>query len=322
MKAQTPPRAWAWAMMWLTSVVLPEDSGPKISTIRPRGTPPMPSARSSARDPVGIASTLTVPLSPRRISEPSPNSFLMPLTALSSAASLAFASLAETSFKLVLLSAISDHLTAARSGQLDLGQGDVSRTRRLEFRTVERRPGCHRRAPRAPTAAAPEGSPLPSAAAIRAPRRAPWRPSHAARTAASPARRAARRSRSRLSSLLHLLGSRRERRQGEEAGRPRGGRATGPAARSAAPERRLCSIAAATRPASSVRPVAEEGQGDVEVLGGNRPQGRVAKRLLAPGTDPLADRVRQVEGDEHADGLAVGGWLAHPVHATASGRTR
>ena len=94
-------------MMWLTSVVLPEDSGPKISTMRPRGTPPMPSARSSARDPVGIDSTLTVPLSPRRISEPSPNSFLMPLTVFSSAASFAFASLAETSFKFVFLSAIS-----------------------------------------------------------------------------------------------------------------------------------------------------------------------------------------------------------------------
>jgi len=112
MKAQTPPIAWAWAMMWLTRVVFPEDSGPKISTIRPRGTPPMPSARSSARAPVGIASTLTVPLSPRRISEPSPNSLRMPLTAFSSAASLAFASLAETSlrpfkpFIPVLLSAI------------------------------------------------------------------------------------------------------------------------------------------------------------------------------------------------------------------------
>ena len=39
------------------SVVLPEDSGPKTSTMRPRGTPPMPSARSSESAPVGIAST-------------------------------------------------------------------------------------------------------------------------------------------------------------------------------------------------------------------------------------------------------------------------
>ena len=40
------------------SVVLPEDSGPKTSTIRPRGTPPIPSARSSESAPVGIAATL------------------------------------------------------------------------------------------------------------------------------------------------------------------------------------------------------------------------------------------------------------------------
>src|SRR3954451_6200354 len=74
MKAQTPPIAWAWAMMWLISVVLPEDSGPKISTMRPRGTPPMPSARSSDRAPVGIASTFTrAPGSPIFITAPLPN---------------------------------------------------------------------------------------------------------------------------------------------------------------------------------------------------------------------------------------------------------
>ena len=41
---------------WQT-VVLPLDSGPKISVIRPRGIPPTPSARSSAIEPVGIEST-------------------------------------------------------------------------------------------------------------------------------------------------------------------------------------------------------------------------------------------------------------------------
>ena len=40
-------------------VVFPEDSGPKISTIRPRGIPPMPSARSSDSAPVEIVFTLT-----------------------------------------------------------------------------------------------------------------------------------------------------------------------------------------------------------------------------------------------------------------------
>ena len=59
MNAQTPPSFWASARMWYISVVLPEDSGPKTSTMRPRGTPPMPSARSSDSAPVGIAWTFT-----------------------------------------------------------------------------------------------------------------------------------------------------------------------------------------------------------------------------------------------------------------------
>src|ERR1700754_2633211 len=136
MKAQMPPSFWASAMMWLTSVVLPEDSGPKTSPMGPRGAPPIPSARSSASEPVGIEATLIVPLSPSRISEPSPNSLLIPVTALSRAASFAFASLAEASFKFTFLSAIrSPHCRP--SGQLDLGQRGVARTLRLEFRTVE-----------------------------------------------------------------------------------------------------------------------------------------------------------------------------------------
>ena len=35
-------------------VVLPEDSGPKISTTRPRGKPPTPSAASNEIEPVEI----------------------------------------------------------------------------------------------------------------------------------------------------------------------------------------------------------------------------------------------------------------------------
>ena len=35
-------------------MVLPEPSGPKTSTTRPRGMPPTPSAMSSASDPVGM----------------------------------------------------------------------------------------------------------------------------------------------------------------------------------------------------------------------------------------------------------------------------
>ena len=35
-------------------MVLPEPSGPKTSTMRPRGMPPTPSAMSSASEPVGM----------------------------------------------------------------------------------------------------------------------------------------------------------------------------------------------------------------------------------------------------------------------------
>ena len=57
MKAHTPPFRCASAITWYTSVVLPDDSGPKISTTRPRGRPPTPRARSSPRQPVEIAAT-------------------------------------------------------------------------------------------------------------------------------------------------------------------------------------------------------------------------------------------------------------------------
>src|ERR1035437_10102438 len=50
MKAATPPRRWASAMMCWQTVVLPDDSGPKISEIRPRGIPPTPRARSRAAE--------------------------------------------------------------------------------------------------------------------------------------------------------------------------------------------------------------------------------------------------------------------------------
>ena len=54
MNAAMPPRFCASAMTCWQTVVLPDDSGPKISVIRPRGMPPTPSARSSAIEPVGI----------------------------------------------------------------------------------------------------------------------------------------------------------------------------------------------------------------------------------------------------------------------------
>ena len=66
-------------------VVLPQLSGPYISTMRPRGTPPMPSARSRDSDPVGMASTLTGMSSPRRMMAPLPKFFSICAMAVSSA---------------------------------------------------------------------------------------------------------------------------------------------------------------------------------------------------------------------------------------------
>ena len=59
--------------MCMARVDLPDDSGPKISTTRPRGTPPTPRAMSRAKAPVEIASIPMVSFSPMRITEPAPN---------------------------------------------------------------------------------------------------------------------------------------------------------------------------------------------------------------------------------------------------------
>src|SRR5919106_2695969 len=75
MNATTPPRFCASARTCWQSVVLPLDSGPKISVIRPRGTPPTPRARSSATEPVETAGTFCASRSPRRMIEPRPNCF-------------------------------------------------------------------------------------------------------------------------------------------------------------------------------------------------------------------------------------------------------
>ncbi|EKD55648.1 MAG: hypothetical protein ACD_59C00083G0001 [uncultured bacterium] len=72
--AAMPPVFWALAIMWNASVVLPDDSGPYISTMRPRGTPPIPVAISREREPVGMTSIATVLMtdSPSFIIEPFP----------------------------------------------------------------------------------------------------------------------------------------------------------------------------------------------------------------------------------------------------------
>src|SRR5438128_10692544 len=59
MYAAAPPRRWAFATTCSASVVLPLDSGPKISVTRPRGMPPIPIAASRLIAPVGMTSTRT-----------------------------------------------------------------------------------------------------------------------------------------------------------------------------------------------------------------------------------------------------------------------
>src|ERR1017187_812731 len=73
MNAAIPPSRWALATACSATVVFPLPSGPYISTIRPRGRPPMPSATSSEIAPVGITSIGARPSSPSRMIEPLPN---------------------------------------------------------------------------------------------------------------------------------------------------------------------------------------------------------------------------------------------------------
>ncbi len=73
-KAAVPPNFWHSAMTCRVKVVLPEDSGPKISTTLPLGNPPIPKAISKPSEPVEIASiSRMTPASPSRITDPLPN---------------------------------------------------------------------------------------------------------------------------------------------------------------------------------------------------------------------------------------------------------
>ena len=75
----------ASAMTCWQTVVLPDDSGPKISVIRPRGMPPTPRARSSAIEPVGIESTYCRSAEPSFMIDPRPNCFSIARIAASTA---------------------------------------------------------------------------------------------------------------------------------------------------------------------------------------------------------------------------------------------
>src|ERR1700710_456328 len=74
MKAQMPPFFWPSATVCSASVVLPEDSGRQITTPRPRGGPPTPSAMSSPSEPDEMVSTsIERSFLPSFITEPLPN---------------------------------------------------------------------------------------------------------------------------------------------------------------------------------------------------------------------------------------------------------
>ena len=81
-------------MMCSESVVLPDDSGPKISTMRPRGTPPTPRAASTPIDPVEIAEMAVNSFAPSRMIEPLPNWRSICVNAVSAAFNLSVGMLA------------------------------------------------------------------------------------------------------------------------------------------------------------------------------------------------------------------------------------
>src|SRR6267142_5298877 len=86
MKAAMPPCFCASAMTWSARVVLPEDSGPKTSTTRPRGKPPTPRAASKESAPVEITEIGTMAsFEPSRMIEPLPNCFSICANARSTA---------------------------------------------------------------------------------------------------------------------------------------------------------------------------------------------------------------------------------------------
>ncbi len=83
--AAMPPFLCASAIICNATVVLPDDSGPYISTILPFGTPPIPIAKSNVNAPVEIASIFNFAFSPNFIIEPFPNCFSIPAIANSRA---------------------------------------------------------------------------------------------------------------------------------------------------------------------------------------------------------------------------------------------
>jgi hypothetical protein len=127
MKAACPPSFWASDTMCRASVVLPEDSGPKISTTLPRGTPPMPRAKSRPMEPVGMNGMTWCASSDRRMIEPLPYLRSMVVSAVcrasrrwSSGAAVAFLAMGLSIWSRGLVYKAEEHSKRALSGQLRL----------------------------------------------------------------------------------------------------------------------------------------------------------------------------------------------------------
>ncbi len=201
-----------------------------------------------------------------------------------------------------------DHLTAALLRAARLGPTGRIAHPATGVQNGRGRSGRHRTSRCASSAKGRMGSPPASAASIRLPRYGPWRPSHGARRAASPACRGPRR----RESGPGLSSS-------PSTGPPSTGSATSRGLpRSGRPDRAHPAPSARDDPRPHFdhlgdrldlarRPVAEKGEGHVQRLRPDPTQRRIGQLRLAPGRDVLADPLRQVERDEQADRLALGG---------------
>src|SRR5271157_1762800 len=127
MKAAMPPAFWASAITCRAMVVLPEDSGPKISLTRPRGKPPTPKAASTEMEPVEITETGTMAsFDPSRRIEPLPNCFSIWLRAVSNARARSFSSMSGKTPK----GGVKGYCSSGRAaglGRVDLQYGSVQR---------------------------------------------------------------------------------------------------------------------------------------------------------------------------------------------------
>ena len=305
-------------MMWLTSVVFPEDSGPKISTIRPRGTPPMPERQverqGAGRDRLDLDRAL--------VAEPHQGALAEVALDLGDGGLqrrvLGLGLLRRGVLQVRFLVCHLDHLTAAPLRAARLGPTGRSAHPSAGVQNGRASSGRQGTGSKSPARQARRAASRPAAAAaIRAPPAAPWRPSHAARKAASRARRS--RAATRLSLQARLQ---RSRRPGKApAGRraapcPAAAAAPGRPARPAAPARRTPPRPRRSRSISFSGRWPRKASVMCSDSGATRRSAGSRQRLLAPGrrfppAPPPAGRARRTGAPA---GSSVAPWP--PRHAT------